>query len=179
MKDKRYRRTEEAILAVFFDEYKKGSTMRRLARKIKVGRSTMYTHHHAIREILPDYEKYILHEYRLFIRKKLRMEKVEMKSLYFDMLIFILRNQKFFELFLKFEDRKIVMRMLGVLENKMVDKMRLPSNFEKALAVYKAEVAELIFEWGRRGFSENELEKVLAEIMYLIRTMRDRLMPIL
>ena len=178
MKDRRYRKTEEAILTAFFDEYKKGSTMRRLAKKIRVGRSTMYTHHHAIREVIPDYERYILNEYKQCVRERLKVKNIEIKMIYFDMLVFILKNRKFFEVFLKFEDRKIAIKMLGVLENKLVEYMRMPSNSEKILAVYKAEVVEVIFEWGRRDWPEKEIEKVLADMMYLTKTARDRLMPI-
>ena len=179
MRDRRYRKTEEAILTAFFDEYKKGSTMRRLARRIRVGRSTMYTHHHAIREVIPDYERYILNRYRQCIRKKSQARGVEIKSLYLETLVFIYKNRKFFEVFLNFEDRKVVIKMLGVLEKNLVEYMRLPSDVEKVLAVYKAEVVELIFEWGRTSWPEDELEKVLADIMYLTKTARDRLMGIL
>ena len=178
MRDRRFRKIEETILTVFFDEYRKGSTMRRLAKKVGAGRSTMYIHHHAVREVIPDYEKYILAEYRSFMRKKLKMENADLKNLYFDTLVFILRNRKFFEVFLKFDDREILIKMLDVIKDKAVIFMRLPKNHKKIFGVYKGEVVEIIFEWGERGFLEGELEKVLSDILYLSKTARARLIPI-
>ena len=178
MKNRRYRKTEEAILSVFFDESKKGSTLQRMAKRAGVGRSTMYIHHHAVREVLPDYERYILTEYRIFIQKRLQIKNISLKGLYFDMLTFILRRKKIFVMFLRFEDRKMLTRMLGVLEEKTRIFMRLPKETEKVLKIYKSEIIQLVFEWGKRGFSNKEIEKVLADIMYLTETARDRLMPI-
>ena len=178
MKNRRYRKTEEAILSVFFDESKKGSTLQRMAKRAGVGRSTMYIHHHAVREVLPDYERYILTEYRIFIQKRLQIKNISLKVLYFDMLTFILRRKKIFVMFLRFEDRKMLTRMLGVLEEKTRIFMRLPKETEKVLKIYKSEIIQLVFEWGKRGFSNKEIEKVLADIMYLTETARDRLMPI-
>ena len=62
LKDKRFKKTEEAILRVFF-ETKECISVKSLAIKIGVARSTIYCHHKSIREILPDYEKYILKEF--------------------------------------------------------------------------------------------------------------------
>lgn len=178
MKNKRYRKTEEVILKVFFDENERGITMQKMAKKAKIGRSTMYTHHHAIREILPDYERYVLREYGLTMKKKLRKKNISLKSLYLDTLLFILRNKKIFAMFLKFGDREITIKMIGRLEDKVSIAMRFPKNSEKIFRIYASEVAEIIFEWGEKGFSDRELEKILSDIMYLTETSRARLMPI-
>lgn len=98
MKNKQYKKTERKILAVFFDnlEY----TMRQLAKKAGVARSTIYTHHHSVREIVPDCEKIILAEYEMSVDKKLQTRKVQIKMLYLDMLVLIVKNRQVFEIFL-------------------------------------------------------------------------------
>lgn len=67
MKDQRFRKTEEKILAVFLDG--DFDTMGQIAKKIGVARSTVYIHHHTIREILSDWEEYILVEYSSRMKK--------------------------------------------------------------------------------------------------------------
>ncbi|MDO4752872.1 MAG: TetR/AcrR family transcriptional regulator [Candidatus Saccharibacteria bacterium] len=178
MKNRRFRKNEEAIIDVFLNDYKKGITVQKMAKKAGLGRTTIYIHHHATREIISDYHKYILAQYRKEIQKKLKKRDVPLKMLYFDMLIFILRNKKIFGMFLQFGNRDILMDMIKKMELKIVKFARLPKNSEKILGIYVSEVVELIFEWGKRGFSERELESILKDIMYLTETSRNRLMPI-
>lgn len=178
MRDKRYRKTEDAILKVFFKESKNEITMVKMAKKAGIGRSTMYVHHHAIKKIIPDYEKYILREYGLTMRRRSRAKNTTLKSLYFDTLVFILRNRKIFEMFLRFDDRDIIIKMIEKLKVEIAGFARLPKNSEKIFKIYTGEIVEVIFEWGKKGLPENELEKVLSDIIYLTNTCRDRLMPI-
>lgn len=158
MRDCRYKKTEEKILSVFFDV--RYSTLEQIAKKAGVPRSTFYMHHHSVMKILPDWEAYILEEYRLIIKR----------GTYFEMLIFILKNRRFFEVFLKFKDREVVMEMIFSLWN--IEKNR------KNLRILASEIVEVIFEWGEKGFPENEIERVLSDILYLVKTRELRLGPI-
>ena len=163
MKDRRYKKTEEKILTVFFDEDFK--TMREIAKRAGVARSTIYTHHHKMMEIMPDWEEYILAEYQLMIREK--MEVKSARSLYFEMLVFILKNRKFFEVFLRFRNREVLV--------KMIFSMWDTENSRRILRIAASEITEIIFEWGERGFSKKELEEVLADIMYFSEMIKVRL----
>lgn len=169
MKDRRYRKTEGTILEVFFGEAGNNITMKKLAELAGLPRSTMYVHHHAIKEIIPDYERYVLLEYIINIKKKLK--NPELKFLYLDLLLFIIRNRNIFEMFLKFGDREILVKMLEEL--KMV-----VGGSDRVFRIFVSEVIEIIFEWGREGFPEDELEKVLTDIMYLTNTAKERLGPL-
>ena len=164
MKDKRYKKTEEKMLSVFF--VYPDFSMRQLAKKAGVGRSTAYLHHHSVGQIIPDCEKYILMEYRRVFKKD-----AEVKKIFFEFLIFILKNRQFFELFLRFNDREILIEMLSFLRPYF-------RGSEKCFRIYVAEVTEVVFEWGRGGFSEDKISGVLSDIMYLTRTAYDRLNPI-
>ena len=177
LKDRRFRKNEGMIVKVFVK--KKGDlTARKIAKETGLSRSTVYEHHHAMKEIIPDYERYILGEYSLAIRKRMRRKNVPLKALYFDTLLFILRNRKIFEMFLKFNDKEIVVRMVGKMKSKIVGSQRLPKNSDGMFRIYAVEVAEVIFGWGERGFSEEELSRVLNDILYLTETCGDRLGPI-
>ena len=155
MKDRRYKKTEEKILTVFFDEG--FETMREIAKRAGVARSTIYAHHHSVMEILSDWETYILAEYQAYIRRRD----------YFEIVVFILKNRQFFEVFLKFGNRGIIIKMIFVAWE--VEK---PG---KVLRIVASGIAEIIFEWGERGFSEKEIERVLLDITYLSGTMKNNL----
>lgn len=175
-KSRRYEKTEEAILTVFFDN--PNCTMWQLAKKTGIARSTIYTHHRSIERIMPDCENNILAEYDFMLGKKLEIENIELRKLFFYMLVFIVRNRQTFELFLKFGNREVVIKMIGKARAKIVSYAKFPKNYEKMFRVYEGEVVELIFDWGRKDFSEKELMRVLSDIMYLTDTARARLMPI-
>ena len=166
MSDHRYKRTEEKFLAVFFDN--PNCTMRQLADKAGIAYSTVYTHHHSILEIIPDCEKNILAEYELVIEKRMKNEKIGLKMLCLEMLIFMVKNQQIFGIFVKFGNRGVVMEMILKLGPKITVS-------DRVLRICAAEITEVIFEWGERGFSENEIGKVLADIMYLADTCGERL----
>ena len=69
--------------------------------------------------------------------------------------------------------------MIGEIKMKVISYARLPKNSEKIFRVYISEVVGLVEEWGREGFLEVEIEKLLSEIMYLTDTMRSRLAPLM
>lgn len=172
----RYRRTEEAILKVFFKNDK--NTMKGIAKQAGIGRATIYLHHHTVKDILPDYENYLLSEYKKIIRKKLRIKNTGLKTLYLSSLIFISRNRKFFKIFIKFNRREIFLRILAILKPKIESITKLPKNSEKIFKIYTSEITEILFEWGKKGFPDTELEKILNDIIYLTETCRHHLMPI-
>lgn len=177
MKNRAFRRTEEKILEAFI----KGNdnlSMTKMAKKAGVGRSTLYVHHHATKEILPDYERYMLVEYAAVAKKRLRMKNVQIKSLYFDMLIFILQNRKNFNLFLEFGRTEVFEKMIEKLENKIVAAEGLPKNSKKVFRIYAGEVTKVIVDWCEKGFSDKEIMRTLTDIMYLTDSAGKRLSPL-
>lgn len=154
-RSKRYKKTEEKILAVFLDEPR--CSMCKLAKKAGIARSTFYTHHHSGKLIILDCEEEILKRYSDFIKKRLQKN---LKALYLDTLLFIIKNRQVFEIFFEFGDREIIIKMLFNLQPKFGMSDRL-------FRIYVAEITEIIFEWGERGFLEGEIEEVLCDIKKL------------
>ena len=176
LKDRRFFRNENLILDIFVCN--SNITTKKIAKKAKLSRSTIYVHHHAIKEIIPDYERYILSSFSFAIKKKLHQKTVHLKSLYLEMLLFVLRNKKIFKMFIKFDNREIIVKMVGKLESKIIGTLRLPQKSQKIFKVYASEITEVIFAWGHAGFPEDKLNQTLSDIMYLTNTYWDRLAPI-
>ena len=95
MNDRRFRRVEEAILKVVINEdYYIG--VGEMAKKIGVARSTVYNHHRAVREIIPDYEKYLRSRYNRIINKILKRREMRIRDVMRHVLIFVLHNREVF-----------------------------------------------------------------------------------
>lgn len=178
LNNKRFRRTEDKILQVFFedDDDINASTM---SKKIGVARSTFHYHHRAIRDIIPDYRKYILQKYRRQIRKLLRIESIHMKTLYFNTLLFIFHHQRAFKILTKNEDKRIIEDIVSELTPKLERIMNLPKNSDKILAVYKSEVVALIWLWIKGDYTEEKINETVISIMDLTRSARVRLKELL
>ena len=173
LKNRRFRKTEDAILRVFFEEDNYIS-LEQMAKKARVARSTIYRHHRAVREIVPDYEKYVLMRYRRVIRRMI-WKKTPLKQIYFQMLLFILANRQVFTLLLKSGDFMVLSRMIDELKVRFEKTARITRSSDKIFKVYKGEVMVLIREWMRLGFNSSEMDKILENIMYLTETVKTRL----
>ncbi len=178
LKNRRFIKTEEAILKVFFEEDRYVDVIR-IVKKAGVSRATFYRHHKAVRMILVDYEKYAMRRYDRLIYKLVRKKNMTMRMLYVRLLIFIVQNREVYSLVLKSADKRLVEKMVKRLQPKMVSFMRLPGNSEKIFDVYANEVVGLIWRWMERGMKDMEIEMVVRDIMFLTETARVRLSPLL
>ena len=178
MSNKRFRKTEEAILKVFFegDYY---ICTKELAKKVGVARSTVYNHHRTAREILPDYERYILRKFRRALRRMTKNKNVKLKSLYMKVLFLIMHEKRIFGVLMRGGRRETLEKIVLEMRVKIVNYAKLPKNSEKMFGVYVSEVVELVVGWGKRGFIEAEIEGLLEDIIYLTDTMRQRLAPLM
>lgn len=176
LKDKRFRKTEKAIIEVFFSN-KKVLSARVVVKRAKISRSTLYRHHESVYGIVPDYESYILEKYSKLMRILVRREKVRAKTLYYQMLVFILKNGDIFRMIIKRGNGQLLGRMVQRIKPKLTKLYRLPKNCEKILAIYEKEIVGVLENWIRNDFEEDET-MILSDIMYLTETMRARLMPL-
>lgn len=174
MADKRFRKTEEAILKVFFED---GYYIcaKEVAEKAGVSRATVYNHHRMIREILLDYEKYVLRKYKRTIRKVIKDKRMRLAKIYLRVLLFMVKEKKIFGMLIKNGRRAMLEKMVFEIKTKIVNYAGLPKNSEKMFKIYVSEVTGLLVEWSQSGFKETEIESLLRDIIYLTDTLRIRL----
>lgn len=178
MNDRRFRRVEEAILKVVINEdYYIG--VGEMAKKIGVARSTVYNHHRAVREIIPDYERYLLSRYDRIINRILKRRGMKIRDVMRHVLIFVLHNREVFMFLEKCGRRGIYGQMMTKMELELSRRLRLPNNYQKMYIVYRGEVMELMAEWVRNGVVEEEMNELLGDIVGLTDTMRIRLKGLL
>ena len=170
LRDARFRKNEEALLEVIFEEGGMKLSIGEIAKRIGVSRTTVHRHHRAMHEIEEDYERYILGKYIKLVKEIKARGNVELRRLYYEMVIFILQNKKIFDMFIKRKNLRVVGEMIGILKFEV----QLPSNSERVFRVYAGEVVGLIMDWGLEGFKETEIVGLLNNIVYTTDMVRKR-----
>ncbi len=171
--DRRFRRTEEAILRAFFAT--SGDTgIVEIAKKAGVARSTVYIHHRAVKEIVPDYEKYVLKKYRKMVRGILVVKNSKLETVFVRTLIFMIANKRIFTMILS-NNNTIIEKMINEISVKIASSMRMPKSQENVFKIYRSEIIVLIDDWCRKDFEYKEMNKLVENIIYLTNTARIRL----
>lgn len=174
LNNRRFYRTEEAILRAFFDS--NGFTgVGKVTQKAGVARSTFYHHHRAVDKIITDYKNYILLKYKKMVKGILNSKNVSIRVLYSKTIFFIIHNKKVFKILLMGEDNEVFENMVLRLQPSLVSLMRLPKNSEKIFLVYTGEVVALLSDWCKNGAHEDNIGHLLDELLYLTDTARIRL----
>ena len=173
LNNRRFYRTEEAILKAFF-----GNTylsVREVTRQVGIARSTFYHHHQSTAKIVADYQRYIIDKYKRLTKKMLGAQKVPARMMYERTLLFIVQHKKVFKILLAGKERSILKYMITKMQPRLVDIMHLPKNSKKIFLVYEGEVTSLMDAWCRNGMREDEINRLLDEIIFLTETARVRL----
>ena len=171
--DTRFRKTEEAIIRVFFNCGGK-VTLAEIANEIGVARSTIYRHHRSIREIMADYREYIVEKYNSVMSVLLK-RNARLRKIYAQMLIFIVQNRNVFLILFRDGDREVLINFIESLKPKIIKTAKLPRNCDKIFLIYTREIIALMERWGESGFKEDGIDEILLDILYLTETIRTRL----
>lgn len=174
LKDRRFRRIEDAILQVVLegDYYISPGEM---AEKIGVARSTIYRHHKTMRGILLDYQEYILSKYKCLVKIIEGKKGIYTRAWCERVLLFILQYKQIFEMLLKGREVGVLKDMVRMLEPMIAEMVKLPKNHEKMFLVYMNEVVGLVERWIEEGCDDKEIEILMRNVVYLTDTMRLRL----
>lgn len=175
LKNKRFHKTEEAIIMAF-SLIKDYSSTKRFVKVAQISRSTLYRHHKTISQIIPDYEEYIFKKYKKVIQKLLKNKNITLRHLYQRTLIFIVANKKIAQFLYQFGNHSTLEKMIFLLQPKIIAAHRI-SNYSM-FRIYIKEVIEVIEQWENNGFKIDEISPTIGKIMYLTNTARDRLGPI-
>ena len=173
-KDQRYQKNEEAIMSAFF-RAQKGLNGKQLAKAARVSRATLYRHHKGAQAVMSDIEQMILEAYKKDIAKV--MNRGKLRVMFYRMLLFIEGHQKEFELIENRGDERALEEMVLELVPQVVRKYKIPAKYEEVLRIYEKEVTAVVETWILAGFSTSDMG-VLKDIMYLTRSLRERLVKI-
>ena len=177
MQNKRYRRTEEAILEVLLKSKTMPSTTE-LTKRAQISRSTLYRHHRAIPGIIPDYERDILAAFKRKVSKTLKHRELTLENIYLRILLFILQYKRVFKILFRYSGDRVVENMVLEIKGPIASNCYLPKNSDRIFKIYAKEVAGIIEDWSEKGFSEDEINQTLKDITYLTTTIRERLSPL-
>ena len=70
LKDKRYRKTEEAIVGAFFLA-QDNLNPKKIIKVANISRATLYRHHKSVYNVVTDYKEYITIQYEATIKEKI------------------------------------------------------------------------------------------------------------
>lgn len=174
MQNKRYRRTERAILIALFS-FRHFPSMGTIAKRAQIARSTAYRHHNNSYEILTDFEDYLIARYRREIRILAHFRRVRLVSLFRQMLTVLIFHREELEILLDGGWARVIEKLVAELKPKIMEKLRLS---DKQSDILVKEITGVIEQWGRKGFCEEEIAMIVEKIKYLITTARERLGPL-
>ena len=177
MSDRRFRKTEDAIMGAFYvvGEF---SNLADVIRKAKISRSTFYRHHGSMQKIVFDHEEYLMSRYLRIVRSRRKKKSIGKKDVFRQMLVFMMVNKKVLLVLLKNGNGEIVRRMVRALRPRIMRAYKWSNCSGKVFEIYVNEILALIQDWEKNMFSEDELDRILWEIMYLTETAKKRLRPL-
>ncbi|MBR3131815.1 TetR/AcrR family transcriptional regulator [Candidatus Saccharibacteria bacterium] len=173
LKNKKFREIEHAIAIAYFSAKTK-INIRHLIKTAKISRSTFYRHHQTIYAIVPDYEDYILRQYKSFFR--CLRKNVKIKNLYERTLIFIYIHQEIMNFLLKYGQKDLIEEMILILSPHILTSSQKINR--EILDIYIKEIAAVLEKWQSDGYKKDEILKTVDKIMYLTETASSRLSPI-
>ena len=177
LKNKKFRKTEEVISEIVFSS-KSILSARVIIKRAKISRATFYRHHKTVYSIIPDYEEYILNKYNKLMQGIIAKDNIKIKTIYYQMLIFIILNRKVLKGILGKENNRILEKMVEKIEPRIIKDYKLPKNSHMMIKVYQKEVVAVIENWIKTNLKDSEMV-ILNDIMYLTDTMRTRLKGLL
>lgn len=162
MANRRFRKTEDAICAVFMGG--KRRAVGKMAERASISRSTFYYHHQSMSDVVTDHRKYIIQKYRKLMGRVLK-PGARLRTVYLQMLMFILRERQVFLMFSEAGEREIFCQMVDRLRKKVERTTRTTESAERVFELYRAEMITVLEGWGRNGFLEKEVGQTLKNMM--------------
>ena len=136
LSDKRFKRTEKAILGAFFDS--DSLNVKTIAKNAGVARSTMYFHHKTVRDIVSDYEKYLLQKYVRKIHKTLMQKNIKIETILMQTMIFMMMNRYYFGIVLRGNSRTLLEKMIDVIDLRIMHEMGISKRKRRIFTIYKS-----------------------------------------
>jgi len=175
LKNKRFRRTEESLLAALLVT-RDTVSLERLIRLARISRSTIYRHHGTVQKIVPNYHEYIMAKYKRMLKSLFKIKHIRIKSIYHSILDFLKTYQQIIDFPYHNGDSRIIEEMLLLLEPKIIDFGKIAD--KDTFAIYTKGISAVIEKWISDGFNKSDIPRVVEKIIYLTNTAKPYLAPI-
>lgn len=175
LKNKRFRNTEETIIATLLTA-KELLSPSRLIKIAGISRSTLYRHHQNVHKIIPDYERYISRRFKTNYARLMKIGYIRLRFLYEQIFPLLLANQPIIKLILQHDNHNFTEQIIAILKPKILTVARISDG--EAFRIYAKEVAALVEAWCNNGFKRTEINPTVDKIMYLTSTAHTRLSPL-
>lgn len=175
LSNKKFRKTEEAIIMAFFTS-KSLLSVNRIIKIAGVSRSTFYRHHQNVYAVVFDYEKYILKKYTRMTKKFTKKKSAKLRNIYCNMLIYIRAYNKVITFITKYGDPCIFEKLILVIKPILIKSSTIKDDL--IFDIYIKEVSGIIEKWVDTDFDKNEIISTVNKIMYLTNVARTHLLPI-
>lgn len=175
LKNKRFRNTEETIIATLLTT-KELLSPSRLIKIAGISRSTLYRHHQNVHKIIPDYERYISRRFKTNYARLMKIGYIRLRFLYEQIFPLLLANQPIIKLILQHDNHNFTEQIIAILKPKILTVARISDG--EAFRIYAKEVAALVETWCNNGFKKTEINPTVDKIMYLTNSAHTRLSPL-
>ena len=176
LRNKRFRKTEEAIIMAFFTS-KTFLSVNRLIKLAGISRSTFYRHHRNVYEVASDYESYLIRQYAKTTRKFIKRQKsINLRNIYLNMLIFIRAYNKLFTFILKYGDSRIIEKIIITIKPVIINSS--PVTEGTVFKMHIKEISGIIEEWVATDFDKESIIPTVDKMMYLTNTANKHFSPL-
>ena len=180
-KDNRYQKTEKAILSSLLRIYRSEPYLAslhpsRLAEHSKISLSTFYRHYKTVDDIFIFYEKKLTTRFTNIMKRR---GKSNIRHTLRFALLFICKHQEFFLINFSRGDLRLVRQIFVMIRPKIEKTYAWPEDSEKLFDICFYEFYGLLKQWSLRAFSERELNCILGDVLYLLRSAKSRLEKII
>lgn len=180
-KDNRYQKTEAAILSSLLGIYRHEPYLAslhpsRLAQHSKISLATFYRHYKTVDDIFISYYQKIATKFTNMLRRR---GKGNAKHIIRLTLIFIYKHQEIFIISFNRGDPRLMRQILNQLRPKIEKSYNWPEESDKLFDICFYELYGLLYKWCQHAFSEQEINNLLKDISYLLKSARDRLEEII
>lgn len=171
LKDKRYRKTEEAIVGAFFLA-QDNLNPKKIIKVANISRATLYRHHKSVYNVVTDYKEYITRKYASTINKSIN-RGATLRQIFQRTLVFIIANRKIITFIQKFGDQSVIESMLYTLEPRVIDSHKVDPG--EMCDIYVKETSAIIESWFSQGAHPTQFTAVISKLTYLTDTAKSHL----
>ena len=171
--NRRYGETENGFLREFL-ERGGNITVTELARQLGVARSTFYYHHKNLLQFIRDHRICIFEDYSRTVQEILD-KKTTMRNLFLGILVFMMNHRQIFQILVRVGVRDVFVEMVVEVRPQIEKYAGLSYESERIFKVYAYEVAGVLRIWVENGLCEEDMDRVLKDLVYLTKTINERL----